>query len=160
MPFPGLLCLINLDQVSAGVFEYGCSRSSGIGGSCREDHALLFEALEFCIDVVDGKRRQWYSRIEQGTLIVFRCGMRIRLEKQLSAIRLLWRDDSQPPEISGRKIHFLLETKNVRIEPQCIFLISHDDAIQLNPQTVHLQSLLGDLVFHSRRPAESQDAGE
>ncbi len=58
--------------------------------------------------------------------------MGVGLEEQLRALGLLRRDDGQPPELAGGKVHLLRKAKNFSVEAKCVFLILHDDTVQFD----------------------------
>lgn len=61
----GLLLGDDLDEVAAGVVEYGCDGVAHVGGWLGEHDALLDQAVVFGRDVVDGELGDWDAVVNE-----------------------------------------------------------------------------------------------
>jgi haloalkane dehalogenase len=117
-----------LNEVAACVVQHRNGRGRHIGGRHRELGAAVLDPLVVAFDVLGEEHGRRLALLEHRLLIRFRCGVVVRRQLQLSAVRVVRRRHGQPAKRAVTEIGLLGKAEDIRIKAQSLVLAVHVDA--------------------------------
>jgi len=129
--------LHDLDEIAASVVEHGRGHLPHRDWRLREAHTEAREPPMLRRDIVDREGSEGDAVRQQGRLERLRGRMRIGLEHELDAVRILRRHHGQSAMLAHRHILLALEAEHLGVEAQRLLLVIDQEARHDDP---HLRS--------------------